>query len=73
MKNKTSSNIFNLGTHFTSIADKQDEEKNKQKTSKTDPEVNKLLQDEQTRQLLLDPDVMKLMKMLREEPDKAQW
>ncbi len=35
--------------------------------------MNKLLQDEQIRQLLLDPDVVKLMKMLREEPDKAQW
>ncbi len=35
--------------------------------------MNKLLQDEQIRQLLLDPDVVRLMKMLREEPDKAQW
>ena len=34
---------------------------------------DKLLQDEQVRQLLLDSDVVKLMKMLREEPDKAQW
>ena len=38
-----------------------------------DPEVNKMLQDDQIRQLLLDPDVIQLMKMLREEPDKAQW
>ena len=34
--------------------------------------MNKLLQDEQVRQLLLDPDVVQLMKLLREEPDKAQ-
>ncbi|CAF1400761.1 unnamed protein product [Adineta steineri] len=58
-----------LGTHFTSIADKED----KQKKTNVDPEVNKLLQDEQVRQLLLDPDVVKFMKFLREEPDKAQW
>ncbi|CAF1568824.1 unnamed protein product [Adineta ricciae] len=58
-----------LGNHFTSIA--ADEEK-KQK-SNVDPEVNQLLQDEQVRQLLLDPDVIKLMKSLREEPEKAQW
>jgi hypothetical protein len=38
-----------------------------------DPEVNQLLQNEQVRQLLLDPDVVQLMKILREEPDKAQW
>jgi hypothetical protein len=44
-----------------------------QKLPKVDPEVNKLLQDEQVRQLLLDPDVVQLMKMLREQPDKAQW
>ncbi|CAF0767879.1 unnamed protein product [Rotaria sordida] len=57
-----------LGTHFTSIVDKEE----KQKKPNVDPEVNKLLQDEQVRQLLLDPDVVQLMKMLREEPDKAQ-
>ncbi len=44
-----------------------------QKQPVVDPEVNKLLQDEQIRQLLLDPDVVQLMKMLREDPDKAQW
>ena len=59
---------FYLGNHFTSIADKED----KQKKTNIDPEVNKLLQDEQVRQLLLDPDVVKFMKFLREEPDKAQ-
>ncbi|CAF1240467.1 unnamed protein product [Rotaria sp. Silwood1] len=58
-----------LGTHFTSIENKEE----KQTKANIDPEVNKLLQDEQVRQLLLDPDVVKLMKMLREEPDKAQW
>ncbi|CAF2154448.1 unnamed protein product [Rotaria magnacalcarata] len=58
-----------LGTHFTSIVDKED----KKKKPTVDPEVNKLLQDEQIRQLLLDPDVIKLMKILREEPAKAQW
>jgi len=56
---------------LTSITGK--EEDKQKKPSNVDPEVNKLLQDEQIRQLLLDPDVMKLMKMLREEPDKAQW
>ncbi len=61
--------LIYLGTHFTSIADKDDQ----QKQVNIDPEVNKILQDEQIRQLLLDPDVVKLMKMLREEPDKAQW
>lgn len=61
--------IFYLGTHFTSIADKE----KPGKKPNVDPEVNKMLQDEQIRQLLLDSDVMKLMKMLREEPDKAQW
>ncbi|CAF4387876.1 unnamed protein product, partial [Rotaria magnacalcarata] len=50
-----------LGTHFTSIVDKD-----KKKKPTVDPEVNKLLQDEQIRQLLLDPDVIKLMKILRE-------
>jgi len=59
-----------IGNHFTSIVDKQDD---KQKKSNVDPEVNQLLQDEQIRELLLDSDVIKLMKMLREEPDKAQW
>ncbi|CAF3135235.1 unnamed protein product [Rotaria sp. Silwood2] len=58
-----------LGNHFTSIVGKEE----KQKKTNVDPEVNKLLQDEQVRQLLLDPDVVKLMKMLREEPGKAQW
>ncbi|CAF1469833.1 unnamed protein product, partial [Didymodactylos carnosus] len=38
-----------------------------------DPEVNKLLENEQVRKLLLDPDVVSLMKTLREKPDKAQW
>ncbi|UJR28876.1 hypothetical protein I4U23_010098 [Adineta vaga] len=59
-----------LGTHFTSIADQED--KNKKKPN-VDPEVNQLLQDEHVRQLLLDPDVTNLMKLLREEPAKAQW
>ena len=36
-----------------------------------DAEVNKLLQDDSVRQLLVDPEVMHLMKMLREEPDQA--
>jgi hypothetical protein len=61
--------VAHSGSHFTSIADQTD----KAKKSTVDPEVNKLLQDEQTRQLLLDPDVVQLMKLLREEPDKAQW
>jgi len=61
--------LFIEGSHFTSVADKEE----KQKKVNVDPEVNKLLQDEQVRQLLLDPDVVKLMKILREEPDKAQW
>lgn len=54
---------------MTSIVDKEKQEK---KTN-VDPEVDKLLQDEQVRQLLLDPAVVNLMKALREEPDKAQW
>ena len=64
--------MLSLGTHFTGIADKEEEQKQKQ-TSVADPEVNKLLQDEQVRQLLLDPDVVQLMKCLREQPDRAQW
>lgn len=63
--------VFLLGSHFTSIAGK--EEKQKRTQAIVDPEVNRLLQDEQARQLLLDPDIVKLMKMLREEPNKAQW
>lgn len=61
--------LFLLGTHFTGIAEKEE----KQKQTSVDPEVNKLLQDEQVRQLLLDPDVIQLMKLLREQPDRAQW
>ena len=38
-----------------------------------DPQVNQLLQNEEVRQLLLDPDVVQLMKLLREQPDRAQW
>lgn len=40
-------------------------------SARADAEVNKLLQDDSVRQLLVDPEVMHLMKMLREEPDKA--
>jgi hypothetical protein len=37
-----------------------------------DPQVNKLLQDENVRQLLVDSDVVQLLTMLREQPDQAQ-
>lgn len=62
-------NDFTSGTHFTGIADQED----KQKQIPKDPQVDQLLQDEQVRQLLLDPDVVQLMKLLREQPDRAQW
>ncbi|CAF1325433.1 unnamed protein product [Didymodactylos carnosus] len=78
-----------LGSHFTSLPTNDDlsPEQDVVKTSSqfniikrketkpplADPEVNKLLENEQVRKLLLDPDVVSLMKTLREEPDKAQW
>jgi hypothetical protein len=37
-----------------------------------DPQVNKLLQDENVRQLLVDSDVVQLLTMLREQPDQVQ-
>lgn len=58
-----------LGKHFVEIK-KEDEKPNVSPI--VDPEVNKILQDESIRQLLMDPEILQLMKLLREEPEKAQ-
>ena len=62
--------VHRLGTHFTSIAGQTEQQPKK---NAIDPEVNQLLQDESVRTLLVDPDVVQLMKALREQPEKAQW
>jgi hypothetical protein len=65
--------VCRLGTHFTSIAGQTEQQQQQTKKNAVDPEVNQLLQDESVRTLLVDPDVVQLMKALREQPEKAQW
>lgn len=58
-----------LGTQYSASNAKT--ETKSAASARADAEVNKLLQDDSVRQLLVDPEMMHLMKLMREEPDKA--